>query len=43
VQESELTVQVHPVPLILVAVSPDGMVSVTVTVPEVGLPPVFVI
>jgi hypothetical protein len=32
-------VQVHPVPLIAVAVSPEGNVSTTVTVPDVGPDP----
>src|SRR5207249_301870 len=35
------SVQVHPVPAILVAVSPVGNVSVTLTCPLVGLPPMF--
>src|SRR5713101_2351223 len=33
--------QVHPVPAIWVAVSPAGRLSVTVTVPLVGLRPAF--
>ena len=34
--------QVHPAPVMAVAVRPDGSVSVIVTVPLVGLPPEFV-
>ena len=40
-QASVDTVQLHPVPVIAVAVKPVGSVSVTVTVPEVGANPPF--
>ena len=34
-------VQLHPLPVIAVAVKPAGMLSTTVTVPDVGAPPAF--
>jgi hypothetical protein len=42
VQVSVANVQVQPVPLMAVGVKLAGKVSVTVTVPDVAAPPLFV-